>query len=241
MFRSAIQRTIPIVAMSVWLVQPSAAAPAPTKSYQVTVERRSGCPVEIVEAVVLVRPSRSEVLSSTEETTYDVTLRNASGKRVIHVGLHWTALADGNRPMQDEIVSYIPDKDFKPNRAWRRVTPAPDPAVEVDRFTVTVAEVRFADRTVWPGVEPRAGIREAAESGDPQAQYELGLNYRDGRDAALDPVTAYAWLHLSALGGHGQARESRDELAATLTPEQIDEALRIARSWGVIQFNELFE
>jgi hypothetical protein len=241
MFRSAIQRTIPIVAMSVWLVQPSAAAPAPTRSYRVTVEPRAGCPVEIVKALVVVRPNTSEVVSSTEETTYDVTLRNVSAKRVIHVGLRWSALTDGDHSVQDEIVSYLPGKNLKPQRTWQRVTPAPNPTVEVDRFTVAVAEVRFADRTVWPGVEPRAGIREAAESGDPQAQYELGLNYRDGRDAALDPVTAYAWLHLSTLGGHGQAREARDKLAATLTPEQIDEALRIARSWGVIQFNEQFE
>jgi hypothetical protein len=240
MIHSAIKRTFPIVATALWLVQPPAAAPSPTRSYPVTVEPRPGCPVEIIEAIVVVRPSTSGVVSSTEETTYDVTLRNVSAKRVVHVGLRWSAFADGSRPL-DEIVSYLPGKNLKPRRSWRRVTPAPDPAVDVDRFTVTVAEVQFADHTVWPELESRVYTREAAESGDPRAQYELGLRYRDGRDAAMDPVTAYAWLHLSVLGGHAQAREARDELAATLTREQIEEALRIARSWGVLQFNELFE
>jgi len=92
-----------------------------------------------------------------------------------------------------------------------------------------------------PAVEPIVDIREAAEAGNPAAQYELGKMYREGRDAASDPVTAYVWFHLAAIGGHGPAGKSRDELAETLTPEQIEEARHLVEKWGFIQFMEQFE
>jgi len=241
MFRSTIKRTIPIVATAVWLMQAWAAGPAPTRNYRVSAEPRPGCPIEIVEALVVVRPSRSEVVSGTEETTYDVTLRNASRKKVVYVSLQWSGLASGSRPVQDEIVSYLPGKRLKPQRTWQRVTAAPDPAAEVERFSVVVARVRFADHTVWPVAEPLTAILELAEVGDVEAQYELGKMYRDGREATLDPVTAYVWFHLAVLGGHDTAREARDELAATLTPEEIDEALWLAKKRTWFQFIERFK
>jgi len=231
MFLSAIIRSVPIVALSAWLLQPTAAAGA-TRTYEVALEPRAGCPVEIVEAVVLVQA---------EQANYDLMVRNVSRKKIVHVRLRWTALTETGRPVQDRVVSFLPDKNFKPKRTWHGAVPAPVPAVDVERFSVAVVRVRFADRTVWPAVERIASIREAAEAGNPAAQYELGRMYREGRDAALDPLTAYVWFHLAALGGHGPAGEARDELAETLTPEQIEEARHLVKKWGFIQFMGLFE
>lgn len=45
-----------------------------------------------------------------------------------------------------------------------------------------------------------------AERGEAQAQYQLGLNYRDGQLGARDPASAYAWLQRAADQGHTEAQ-----------------------------------
>jgi uncharacterized protein len=41
-------------------------------------------------------------------------------------------------------------------------------------------------------------LRQKAEQGDPQAQFELGLHYRQGRDIAADPSVAVEWFRKAA-------------------------------------------
>lgn len=50
-----------------------------------------------------------------------------------------------------------------------------------------------------------------------------------------DYVQAYMWFNLAAAGGDDkiarEAREIRDKLAGTMTPEQIARAQNLAREW----------
>lgn len=65
----------------------------------------------------------------------------------------------------------------------------------------------------------------AANQGEPQAQYEVGLAYWKGRGAKPDPIAAYMWLSLCAdQPGFDNASGYRDEIAGTMTAEQINQA-----------------
>lgn len=61
------------------------------------------------------------------------------------------------------------------------------------------------------------------------AQYHMGRLYRIGEGVELDLVRAYAWFNRAAALGHGAARGARDEIAASLKPEQVVEAQKLSR------------
>jgi TPR repeat protein len=86
-------------------------------------------------------------------------------------------------------------------------------------------------------------FRLAADRGDAQAQYNLGLSYAKGETGAKgetrepDNVSAYMWLNLAAANfpasdsRRSAAVTSRDVVANKMTPEQISEAQKLAREW----------
>jgi MSHA biogenesis protein MshM len=71
-----------------------------------------------------------------------------------------------------------------------------------------------------PG-EVTKSLQEAALSGDPQAQRELGTAYALGRGFPANPVTGYVWLTLSFLNGDQQAETLMRELTPKLSPSEI--------------------
>lgn len=74
-------------------------------------------------------------------------------------------------------------------------------------------------------------IRPLAESGDPTAQYNLGVFYDNGLGVPQDKVSAYMWLSLAATQGREGAAAIRDLIARRMTPAQIAEAQKLAREW----------
>ncbi len=72
-----------------------------------------------------------------------------------------------------------------------------------------------------------------AQSGDPAAQYRLGLMFKDGRGVRKDPVTALGWL-LCAAGSDGQvgadAARSAEQLSSTLDRASVSAAQEKARN-----------
>ena len=62
------------------------------------------------------------------------------------------------------------------------------------------------------------------------AQHNLGRVYAQGRGTPKDNVKAYFWLELASRT-IGEARNDRDVLGSTMTPEQIAEAQRLVREW----------
>ena len=71
----------------------------------------------------------------------------------------------------------------------------------------------------------------AAQTGAPDALYELGLRYCTGREVDLDLVTAHKWFNLAALRGNKAALDQRLELAREMSRCQVAEAQKAARGW----------
>ena len=71
----------------------------------------------------------------------------------------------------------------------------------------------------------------AAQSGAPDALFELGLLYSTGRDVEADLVSAHKWFNLAAMRGNKAALEYRKELANEMSQFDVAEAQRRAREW----------
>jgi TPR repeat protein len=73
----------------------------------------------------------------------------------------------------------------------------------------------------------------AANQGQPQAQYEVGIGYWKGRGVKPDPIAAYMWLDLCATEpGFDNAAAYRDELAKTMSPEQVTQAKQMVQAFA---------
>lgn len=72
----------------------------------------------------------------------------------------------------------------------------------------------------------------AAEDGEVQAQFNLGLMYATGRGAPCDFVVAHKWFNLASVQGSEDARHRRVELARDMSQSEIAEAQRLAREWS---------
>lgn len=71
--------------------------------------------------------------------------------------------------------------------------------------------------------------REAARNGHRRAQNNLGRLYAMGLGVHKDYVEAYRWWLLSADQGDRAAERNREKLGGRMSPEQIEEAERLAR------------
>lgn len=78
--------------------------------------------------------------------------------------------------------------------------------------------------------------RKAAAQGLAEAQSSLGVMYATGDGVPQDYVAAYKWYNLAVSRSTGERREtavnSRESVAARMTPTQIAEAQRAARQWA---------
>jgi TPR repeat protein len=73
----------------------------------------------------------------------------------------------------------------------------------------------------------------AANQGEPQAQYEVGIGYWKGRGVKADPIAAYMWFDLcSAEPGFDNAAAYRDEVAKSMSPEQITQAKQMVQAFA---------
>lgn len=74
-------------------------------------------------------------------------------------------------------------------------------------------------------------LDRAAVQGSGKAMLELGLLYRDGRGVPLDRVRSVMWLMLAGQQGSPTAGFVVAGVARRLSPEERQEALRMAREW----------
>ena len=71
----------------------------------------------------------------------------------------------------------------------------------------------------------------AAQGGQPDALFELGLSYCTGRDGTVDLVQAHKWFNISALRGNDDAKRYRLEVARDMSKSEIVQAQKLAREW----------
>ncbi|MGH1356944.1 MAG: tetratricopeptide repeat protein [Thalassovita sp.] len=74
-------------------------------------------------------------------------------------------------------------------------------------------------------------LQAAADAGDVQAQYRLGMALVTGEGLEQDYVQGHSWLNIAASGGHAGASDKRDVLNDLMTAEQIAEAQAQARAY----------
>ena len=77
--------------------------------------------------------------------------------------------------------------------------------------------------------------RKAAEQGDAQAQFNLGLMYSNGQGVPQDFIRAHVWYSVAAAalsGDEGKmAIKFRDRAASRMTAAQIGQAQEMARRY----------
>ena len=71
----------------------------------------------------------------------------------------------------------------------------------------------------------------AAQTGTPDALFELGMLYATGRVVDANLVVAHKWFNLAAARGNESARTYRLEVAQEMSADQIAEAQKLAREW----------
>lgn len=79
--------------------------------------------------------------------------------------------------------------------------------------------------------EAASWYRKAAMQGLAFAQRNLARLYHKGLGVKQSSVTAYAWMNLAAAGGHENAPDDRDQIAAELSPADLQKAQALSRQW----------
>lgn len=111
--------------------------------------------------------------------------------------------------------------------AWRPLAEAGE-----TRAQISVAELYAEGLGVRRDLRAAADwYRRAARRGDAVAQLNLGDDYATGRGVTRDPIAAYLWLDLAARQGRGWAAGRRDDIARTMSADQIAEAKRRVAAW----------
>ena len=74
-------------------------------------------------------------------------------------------------------------------------------------------------------------IDYAAQGGQPDALFELGLIYCTGRDVAVNLIEAHKWFNLAAMRGNDEAKHYRLELSREMSKTDVATAQKMAREW----------
>jgi len=97
--------------------------------------------------------------------------------------------------------------------------------------TMMGTQYRFGQGVLQDYTEALKWFRLAAEHGDAFAQWSTGRFYHRGIGVAQNYVQAHKWLSLAKEGGNADARDDLRDVVAKMTPEQIEEAQRLAGEW----------
>jgi uncharacterized protein len=71
-------------------------------------------------------------------------------------------------------------------------------------------------------------FRKAAQQGDADSQYYLGLMYAKGEGVVANGIMSYAYLSLAAGNGNSEAVETRDLVVKHISEDEIEQGRKIA-------------
>ncbi len=69
-----------------------------------------------------------------------------------------------------------------------------------------------------------------ATQGNVYAQNNLGLMYANGYGVLADDISAHMWWNIAGANGYEGARENRENIEKEMTPADISEAVKSART-----------
>lgn len=84
--------------------------------------------------------------------------------------------------------------------------------------------VVFSAGAVEPTAADLDALRQSAEHGDADAQYELGILYEFGFRFPDHKTAAYVWYYRAAAQGHSEATRRRDGLKDRLSSAEWERA-----------------
>ena len=96
----------------------------------------------------------------------------------------------------------------------------------------TTSERRYAngEGVLKDDAEAVKWYRLAADQGQADAQYGLGIMHANGRGVLKDSVLAHMWSNIAGANGNEAARELRDNLERDMTRAEISRATELARA-----------
>ena len=78
----------------------------------------------------------------------------------------------------------------------------------------------------------------AEKQGYAQSQYNLGVMYAKGQGVLQDYVRAHMWSNIAAIDGDKDSVKNRDLAASKMTPQQVEQAQRMARECMASNFKK---
>jgi uncharacterized protein len=106
------------------------------------------------------------------------------------------------------------------------------------RFLVVAILLFASSAPVWADDHAASveALKNRAAQGSAEAQFNLGVMYHNGQGIPQDYVQALKWFNLAAVTStkpdlYNLAVQSRDKVAADMTPAQIAEAQKLAGEW----------
>jgi uncharacterized protein len=81
----------------------------------------------------------------------------------------------------------------------------------------------YSEAMIW--------FQKAAEQRHPVAMLYLGVMYAEGRGVPQHNVRAHMWFSLSAAQGEQRAVKTLEMAAQRITPDQINQAQKLAHDW----------
>jgi uncharacterized protein len=85
--------------------------------------------------------------------------------------------------------------------------------------------------TMYHDGSPSGSLAETGAEAGPETLFHLGLRYCTGHEVTRDLVEAHKWFNLAAMGGDPRALKYRREISHEMSPAEIAEAQRQARTW----------
>ena len=119
-------------------------------------------------------------------------------------------------------------------------------ALSVRQFVAVLATVCLSAGGAWAGpledgikaytkadyARANRLLEPLAQGGDVDAQYTLASMYLKGQGVSEDKVHAYMWYALAARKGDKDAASDRDQIASTMTPQQVEEGKKLVAAWA---------
>jgi len=147
---------------------------------------------------------------------------------------YWKPLAEEGHAEAQNMLGYMyrfgegVEPDYQLARKWYRLSADKGNPTAQNNLGVMFrlglgGDQDFQEAFYW--------FRRAADQGNGGAQNHLGLMYYKGEGVEPNKIQAYKWAYLAAQQGLDPAIQAVNMLEQELTPEQIQEAQAMAKSW----------